>query len=104
MSGEVCEGHQRRGGCGGRITHANEMGGDMGHLKGGGLKLPSPGAVGVDDRGWCFAAAARDEGCSATSLFYQPKDVINSNSLPFCASICLSFNNDTGDVWREFLI
>ena len=82
MSGEVCEGHQRRGGCGGRITCANDMGGDMGRLQEGGLKLPLPGAGGVDGRGWCFAATARDEGCSATSLFYQPKDVINSNSLP----------------------
>ena len=80
------------------------MGGDTAYLREGGLKSPLPGAIGVDGRGLCFAAAARDKGCLAKSLFYQPKDVINSNSLPFCASICLSFNNDTGDVWREFLI
>ncbi len=83
MSGEGCKGHQCGGGRGGRITRANDMGGDTGRLREGGLKLPSPSAIGVDGRGWCFAAAARDKGCLATSLFYQPKDVINSNSLPF---------------------
>ena len=83
MSGEGCKGHQCGGGRGGRITRANDMGGDTGRLRDGGLKLPSPSAIGVDGRGWCFAAAARDKGCLATSLFYQPKDVINSNSLPF---------------------